>query len=412
VGVGVPTRMGTPGGSRVILTGPSAAAATVFQFGKTTSGTGDDASITRNSYVRDILFARDCGSVAPQPSPNSDPINCVKGVIMSYMNACGMENVSSYDSPVGFHYFGVVLSYARDCVASRTTPATSPINDFWVGHLLGNYQINYYIASNASIYLERPICYDENAVFDLSIGIRVFGYIADTFINDAEVGRVNIGIEVDGRNSSGNTIPLASGGGAHQDVRISNAVVDAVGITGIQIRNLNRSGEVTLIEPYVALAGGGSYGINMFDAEGKTRIAGGRILGGASTGIQAVNMTSLGIEGTYIREVANPVVLNNVGMSSITPVVTNHDVQSNQAVDLINCYRNRVAPQVTGSSGKIATGIALNSACVVNEIDPSQVNPGAFAVVDPAYKVRFNGSDARSAPAFGANGNVLVGVTG
>lgn len=411
-GVGVPTALGTPGGTRIILTGPNVVAATVLQFGKT-SGTNDDASLTRNSYMRDILVARDCSTYKPRPAGN-DPINGIKGVIMSYMNRCGMENVSSFDSPIGFHYFGVVASYSRDCDASRTTPASSSSGDLWVGHLVGGYQINYgYIGSNASIYLQHPTCYDSNGSFGLSIGLRLFGYIADTFIENAEVGRVTIGIEIDGRDSNGNTVTYTSGPASHQDVRLSNCVIDGVGLTGLQIRNLNRSGQISVDYLYAAVGGPGT-AINVFDLEPGASIdfTGGKLIGSGGTGVNLTNAYNTSIRGLYIRDYNTPVTLSNTLASIIEPKICNYTQSASAAIQAVQSHRNIYRPQIMGIGARFGAGISFDGTCDYSSIDPSAIDYGVFTTVSPAYKVRFSGTDARSNAAFSAAGNVLIGATG
>jgi len=426
-GLGVPTNgIGTAGGTRIILTGANVVSAPVFQFGKATPSAQDDSNLTRNSYVRNIVFARLCtASLRPNPSPNSDPVNCVKGVIMSGMNRCGIENCSSFDSPVGFHYFGVVASYSRDCDAARTTPASSSTNDFFVGHLAGGYQIYYgYIASNASLYLEHPTCYDDAvynpatgafgpSLFSLSLGIRLFGYVADTFVDGAEVGRVQIGIEVDGRDSSGVTVPLSSGPGAHQDVRLTSCVIDGTKITGLQLRNLNASGQISVDDIYIAAGAANGYGANVFSVDHGASIdfSSGRMLGTVGTGFNITNTSNVSIRGTYLRDYSSPVVLNGAITGIIEPRIFNSRQDSATAIVATACHRMSYRPQIDGADNVFAYGISMVDTSYCNGVDGSSINPGCFNVVDAARKVIYGGGDARSSSAFSATANVLIGAT-
>lgn len=409
VGLGLSSPMGMAGGSRIILTGPRVATGTIFHFGALTAGKGDDTTIMRNSTARKFAVVRDCTSIKVEPAKTADPIDCTKGVIVCYQNACRMEDIVSFDSPVGFHYFGVVYSTFIRLNAYRTTPASRRTNDFWIGHLVGGYSPNFYIAANASIYFQAPGCYDSNPAFGLSIGMRIFGYVADTFVDNAEIGRVDIGIEIDGRDAGGKTVSASAGPGAHQDVRISNAVIDGTNIAGIQIRNLNASGEVTLAEPYIAAGNGSVLCLNIFDADGKIRVAGGRILGGA-VGANVARANLLQLDGTYIRDCARPVVLDTVGMSLVTPTIFNPHKVCTTAVELTGAtLRCHIAPQIRAGIAKITNGVSMTTSCVFNEINLTMIDPGAFMSGNAAYKVRYNGLDARNGA---AGSNITTGVQG
>lgn len=400
------------GGTRIILTGANVVSATVFQFGSS-SGSSDDGSITRNSFVRNIKFARDCSVYTPQPSLTSDPIDCVKGVIMSYISTSGMFNVKSYDSPVGFHCFGVVNSTLDECNSRRTTAASSSVNDFYVGFLVGGYGgANYgYIGANASIYLRHCTVFDENPDFGTSIGLKLFGYIADSFIFDFEMARLDYGIVMDGSDASGVTIP-DSAGGSHQDVTIDRAIIDGVNIAGIVLRNLNDWNSLVITNPYIATAPGGT-ALSITDAAGRTVVSNGKIVAGG-TGVSVTNVNGFRLNGTIIRECPAPMVLNNCGMFDVEPVIFSLGASITNAVSLINCFRGYIRPHVDGAPLTIDYGVSMNSGCVLTNVDGSVINPGAMTTVSAARKVRFNGADASTgagATAFAANGNVLSGAT-
>lgn len=414
VGVGAPSPMGTAGGTRIILTGEKVVAATVFQFGKT-SGRADDADLTRNAFVSDIAFARDCSRYRPQPSLDQDPINCVKGVIMSFMNACGMENVSSFDSPVGFHYFGVVASYSRDCATSRSTPASIAKNDFWVGHLIGGYEINFgYIGANASIYLQHPTCYDENAAFDTSIGIRLFGYIADTFIDDAEVGRVNIGIQIDGRDKDGRAVSHDRGASAHQDVRLTSCVIDSVSVAGIDIHDLNRSGQISINDIYAASANSSAVAVRVqrLDPGAAIDFTGGKLLGSGGPGVVISDAANISMRGTYVRDFGKPLVVRNVTCGLFEPKIRNSSQSAGiAAIEAVRCRRTSFRPQVTGGDAMIAAGMSLDGQCGDNSIELTMIDPACLKPASASRKILFDGKDARTSAPFTSAGNVLIGTT-
>lgn len=406
VGVGVPARMGQAGGTRIILSGANVVDKTVCEFGSQATITGDNSTLMRNSSIRDLAFCRNLdGTYNVLPSSNTDPIYCVKGVVVKFQSACFLENVFSFDSPVGFHFFGCVLSRYKYLSAYRTTPSNVATNDFTAGFLLGNYNVHFYIASNASIYLDRPTFYDSPSVSALSYGIRVFGYISDTFIDTAEVGRCSIGIELDGRDSAGSTI---TAGGAHQDVRLLNPIIDAVSITGIQVRNLNDGGDVAITEPYVAAGAGGVIALNIFDNEGRINVTGGRAFGGG-VGVNLSNTDNFNLDGMLIRDIPEPVLVNTCVACHIAPSILNQTVAATAAIAVSGAsYRNRIAPQIQAKAAKITSGVTLTSACDLNAVDGTMIDYGGFATATAAWKVRYNGADARS----GFSNNLLLGVTG
>ena len=411
--------IGTAGGTRIILTGANVVSATVFQFGSS-SGSSDDGSITRNSFVRNIKFARDCSVYKPRASLSADPIDCVKGVIMSFISTSGMYNVKSYDSPVGFHCFGVVNSTLDECNVRRTTAASSSTHDFFVGFLVGGYAPNYgYIGANASIYLRHCTVFDSNPAFDTSIGLKLFGYIADTFIYDFEMARLNYGIVIDGSDASGNTIPNSGGnGGSHQDVTIDKAVIDGVDIGGIVMRNLNDTNATMITNPYIAVANSnltGRVAFSATNAAGRTNVTQGKILGYNAPGVQVTNVNGFSIRGTIIRDCSAPLVFNNCGMFDAEPVIFALGLSCTSACSLTGCFRGYIRPHIDGAPAKITYGVSLDSACNFMEVDGSVINPGAMVTVSGAYKVRFGGQDASTgtgATAFAAASNVLSGVRG
>lgn len=414
-----PDGIGTAGGTRVILTGANVVSGTVFQFGSS-SGSSDDGSITRNAFVRNIKFARDCSVYTPRASLSGDPIDCVKGVIMSFISTSGMYNVKSYDSAVGFHCFGVVNSTLDECNVRRTTAASTSTNDFFVGFLIGGYAPNYgYIGANASIYLRHCTVFDSNPAFSTSVGLKLFGYIADTFVDQFEMARLNYGIVIDGSDSSGVTIPTGSGnGGSHQDVTIDKAVIDGVDIGGIVVRNLNDTNSTMISNPYIAVANGSQSGraaLSITNAAGRLNVTQGRILGYNAPGVQVTNVNGFSIRGIVIRDCSAPLVFNNCGMFDAEPIIFALGVSATNACSLTGCFRGYIRPHIDGAPGMVTYGVSLDSACNFLEVDGSVINPGAMVTISSAYKVLFAGNDASTgsgAAAFAAASNVLSGVKG
>ncbi len=404
VGFGVDTsnRYGMAGGTRIVLVGANVVSATVFQFGKDSSAT-DDTNQMRNSVCRDIVFARDCYTLQPNPSLSADPIDCVKGVIMSFCSDCVMERCWSYDSPVGFHTIGVVISKLIDCSVRRITPASSATHDFYVGFLHGGYgAANFgYIGNSASTYFIRCHVFDEDASFDTSWGMRLFGRFADTFVLDFEMARLNYGIEIDGRDAAGVTMSNGTYQYAQQDVTIENPVIDGYGTAGIWIHDTQDYFSITIQNPYCA---SGGPNLLMDNSAGSTQVHGGKFLSG---GISATDVNGLQVFGTHIRDAAAPVVLDTCGMFRIEPEIFNLDTACTNAVQSIGSFRGRFAPIIRGAPGKVTYGVVCNAATDRCEVDGTMIDVGCLVGTTAASKVRYNGADATA----GFSTNVLVGVT-
>lgn len=415
IGVGAPARMGTPGASRVILTGPEVVSATVLQFGKAKVPRRDDETLTRNAELRDIAFCRDNGDRhRARNATSADATGCVKGIVCSGLSSAIVRNVASFDSPVGWHCHGCVYSKWDDCSAWRSTPARERTNDFSVGFLIGDYAANFgYAGANASVYFNRCVSYDL-AGGSITIGLRLFGAIADTFLSQIEVGRCFIGIEIDGRDAAGRTIALGENR-AQQNVHLLNPVIDATTQQGLQLRNLNASFHVTVTSPYIATAGASADISILGGADrvaGHVAIMGGVLLSEGGRGLIASDAEGVSVIGTLLRNYALPISLTNCRSCRIEPDVLNYLVHAAHAVHARNLQRSTVRPVVRGQGGSpgFSDGIFLEGGNH-NSIDPTMVDFGYFTNRTAAFKVRYDGRDARGDKAFAAAGNVLVGVT-
>jgi len=403
-GVGTDTSnpMGMAGGTRIILRGTKVITGTVFQFGKTASAF-DDAGQMRNSTVRDIVFARDCsGQYKPQPSPTGNPIDSPKGVLVSYCSDCTIERVWSYDSPIGFHTFGVVISKLIDCSVRRVTPATNSTNDFFVGFLHGGYGgPNFgYIGNSASTYFIRCHVFDESSAFGTSTGMRLFGRFADTFVKDFEIARMDYGIEIDGRDSSGQIMSNADYFLAQQDVSIENPIIDGCYSGGIWIHHTQDYFCLDIINPYIASAG---FSINAENAAGSTKIDGGRII---SSGVIVTNVDGFGIRGTHFRDVGTALTMTNAGMFDVQIDAFYFDNGCTQAVLLQSCFRGKLNLQMRGAPNLATYGVVCDTSTNLVEVNGSAINPGCFTSITAANKVRYGNGDARS----GFGSNILSGV--
>lgn len=413
-GVGLPSPMGNRGGSRVILAGQAVVEAPVFQFGKRQPPSSDNDHMTRNCILRDINFCRDNtqGSRVRAASA-ADASACVKGIVCSGLAASLISNVSSFDSPVGWFVTGCAYCKWDDCAAWRSTPAASAANDFSVGFLVGGYKRNYgYAGANASVYFNRCASYDLHGG-SISLGFRLFGAVADTFLTQVEVGRCNVGIEIDGRDASGKTIGVGEND-LQQDIHLISPLIDAVSDQGLQLRNLNASFNVAITSPYIATARAKADLHIMGGAdrvEGQISIVGGIFLGGGNAGLVATDGIGITVQGTMFRNYGAPISLTNCRNCRIEPDLNNISVMAPNGVYAKGLRRSSIKPIIRSGSGApgFANGIFLEGGDH-NAIDPTMVDYEAFSNPSPARKVIYSGRDARGDAAFKEAGNVLLGV--
>jgi len=189
---------------------------------------------------------------------------------------------------------------------------------------------------------------------------------------------------------------------AHQDVTITNPVLDGYSRGGFVIRNLHDFNCLDIVTPYAA---GGGLSIDITDAAGNVSISGGKLLSG---GVRVTNVNGFRLTGTLIRDAAVPLELNNVGMFRVEPNIFNLGTVAQVGCVLRRSFRGTLAPQVRGAPGKIGVGISLDSASDHVTIDDSAIDPGIFVKPDPANKVRYGDRDAR----LGAGTNRLIGTAG
>lgn len=225
-----------------------------------------------------------------------------------------------------------------------------------------------------------------------------------------------MGIEIDGRGRDGTTIPIDVVD-TQQNIHLINPIIDATSQQGLQLRNLNRSFQVTVTSPYIATAGALA-DLNILGGadrvEGHVSIMGGLMVSGSSgTGLVAMDGEGISLIGTLFRNYKTPISMTNCRGCRLEPDVYNYAAVAGNALYLKDVQRSSIRPVVRGASGKpgFVTGILLDGGAN-NAVDPTMVDPASFTTPAADHKVRYRGEDARSSAAFKAAGNVLVGVTG
>lgn len=411
-GINAAYSMGLKGNTRIILSGTKVLDATVMQFGKTFSATDDTAQM-RNSSMTGIAFCRDCtvanSNRKPRPSLDAAPANCIKGVILSFFSGCRVEDCSSFDNPVGFHVFGVVISDIINCKAWRYTEATSASNDFWVGWLVGGYgAANFgYIGVNASVYFWRCRAFDEAGAFATSYGMKLYGRFADTFVIDFEMARMNYGIEIDGKDIDGTMMSNATKGGisyvaAQQDVSIIRPVIDGCSDGGIYIHDTHDWFLCDIDNPYISSS---NFCLKLIDSHGNTSLTGGKLITG---GIHIENTNGFTCNGTKVRDSSSPsIYMKNAVGCHVQLHAFQWTTPAAAVAVLDDCARVRLQIGISGAPARVTYGVRCftTSNC---SVDGTAIDLDCFVTNSAAQKVRYEAGDARTA--FGSN--VLVGSTG
>lgn len=405
---------GTTTSSRITITGTNAASNTIFQF-----GADSYAAVARGQFCSDVAFDRNATASA---SPTGDAEDCVKGVLYRWTTNSEMRRCRVFNSPVGVH---VTMTATSNLVDVNVAPATGTGAVFSIGFLLGGYTTYPgFVGSNGSLRVEGCTAFGFPAA-TYSAHTLIYGMPADTWLDKCEGSSGKNGIDVCGLTKAAMITYLANGasggaqlagGGSTQDITISNCRMDGFSGVANYYHDLNGSASLNVANPYVA-SSGTAFAVSQISG-GRVNIEGGEALASTATqgGCDVASVGLFRMVGTFLRDFAIPGRISNCIGAEFAPQILNQSTATGAAVQLINTDRCIIQPAVHGNAGKFTSGITLDSASGYNKIDGSLIDPGCFVTVDAAYKVRYNGADAKPGgsgnAAFVAAGNALTGVTG
>lgn len=375
-------------------------------FVGSTPRAGGDGAIWENHFSH-LTLVRD-GPATSHPSGEIGRYPA--GLRTSNLLRCTFAQIASFESSVCFYIGGVVYTKFDDCFASRTRPGTTATGDFYVGYLLDGHVSFGYPGGNASLYMNRCIAADQNAAHVRPIGLLAKGAFVDTFIDQFESARIATGMVFAAEGAPGETATI--------DTHIRNPVLDGCTTYGIDIDlQGSTNASIEILDPYIA-AGDGEAGIYIHRGTGLVTITGGQIYGGYRAGsLRLVQTRGVKVQGTKIHQAVKPVVTEGSSGLFLEPQIRNVGKASPHfAISCTGLSRSIVRPIIIGAvSPSFKGGISLDPSSNYSQIDGSAIDQGCFPVVDAAYKIWYDGGDARSGAtggAFTAAGNVLVGVTG
>ncbi|MBT0668681.1 hypothetical protein HT136_09910 [Novosphingobium profundi] len=394
------------GGTRIVLTGPASANQAVVRL-----GTGERAHVlkcARRLNVRGINTFRD-GATRPAASGRRE--DAVPGWDIRGWYEGRLEDCFDYGSAIHYRIAATVSCTVQRCGGVRPKPGQGgSAPDFYTAFCIGGHAPAFgFIGANASLSVLQCGCAGGAAGDPSRVGIYLFGYIGDTWIDSFEMSQLEFGIYVDGADRGGRTLAELS---AHQDVRVNNCVLDAVLHNAITLRNLNAGAGLQLRGNYAALNGTGE-AILVENSEGLVTIDGADCIANSALencGLRILGSKRVQANAVALRDFRVGVEVRNSAQLRLTPTIHRVRPGGAFAVQLEGASRSYVAPLVDGVAGAWQGGVAIDANTNYCEINVSAINYGAFVRVTSAGKLQVTGS-AVDADRFGS-GNLRSGVVG
>lgn len=371
-------------GTRLILTREAAHNAPQLIAG-TYPVPANQAQATWFLKIEDIALIRDSGLYPVTPPDPCDDYNGIAGIIFGGVVHSNLTRVHVAESQIGIWAHGAVHSKIDDCIVVRSIKGnvTRPANDTFIGYLFGGPHANYgYIGDNASIYARRCLATGNRTLAD-TIGILLKDYLGDTFLADMETALLATGIRIDGQGRENQE--------AEQDVSIHHPILDGCAAAGLDLRNLNASGSISIIDPYIAPTGTAS-GIHLQNCAAAITITNGQILGPTgSTGFRAEASSGFIIDGIRIRDCSHPAVLQDVSAFRLSPSITNRFVSAKAAVAANGKVADGlIAPLIQSLGQPFDVGIEL-SGSGIERIECQLTSIAANALGHHGIKLSWNG---------------------
>ncbi|QNA86663.1 hypothetical protein G4G27_23795 [Sphingomonas sp. So64.6b] len=199
----------------------------------------------------------------------------------------------------------------------------------------------------------------------------------------------------------------------HQDILITDCVLDVCKVEPLTIRNINGGGMIEIRNTYAATTSNvaGSKGIVVDNSMGMVSICGGQIVNNVNVnnnGMLINNSKQIRVVGTQFKNFYQGVVGSNSHIVHLEPMITRTRVGGGSAIVLLGCTRSHVFPQVGGSAQVWSNGISLDVGSANNETNITQIDIGVLASSSAGDKLRYNGSPVTAAN-YGI-GNVRSGV--
>lgn len=392
------------GGTRIVLSGPACADQPVIRIG--TGESGAVLKCARRLNVSGINTFRD-GATRPASSGRRE--DAVPGWDIRGWYEGRLHDCFDYGSAIHFRVTATIACTLQRCSGVRPQAGQSgSAPDFYTAFCLGGHQPSFgFIGANASLSVLHCGCAGGAAGDPSRVGIYLYGYIGDTWIDSFEMSQLEFGIYVDGADRGGRTLTNLS---AHQDVRVNNCVLDAVRHNAITIRNLNAGAGIQIRGNYAALNGSGE-AILVENSQGLVIIESADCIANSTLdncGLRITGSKRVQANALAFRDFRIGMQVHDSAQLRLTPTIHRVQPGGTFAVELNGVSRSYVAPLIDGIPGAWQGGVQVDKTTSYCEINVSAINYGAFAQVTSALKLQVAGVSVDS-DRFGS-GNLRSGV--
>jgi len=364
-------------GTRLLL---ASGTSTILQVGPD----NDPGGNPQTDYLRQVRVKNINVIRAATIVPNATEANSPDAVRMRYTFRCYLKGVTAWESSIGFNLYGNVSSKLTDCWYFRSAAATTTVNDCAFGFYCVGVAAAF-TGNNASVYFNQ--CKANLAMGSVpanSAGFKVSGAFADLYFLQPETTSF-----VNGFHAIGN----GSGGALSSNINLTliSPVFDQPTTHGIRIKDTNTGAAISIVNPYVGVAGTAFAAMYVEDGFGFVSVTGGQFAceaGAANTlGLYVKSHTGFTATDLIIRNAPRPVFMESATDFRLQLSINNPTVSvagASGAVVLTTSARGFVDCALKGDSGTpYPVGVFLtgtgNARVEVNctRIDPARVTGGA-----------------------------------
>ena len=213
-----------------------------------------------------------------------------------------------------------------------------------------------------------------------SIGARIAGGIADTFLIRLETSSLARGIVVDGQLGELSKAEQRIG---HVGLHIDSPVLDQCRDVGIAITGLSDHAICDIRDAYIAIGPGSGTAVALVNCGGNIDLNGGQLIGitaadstEAGVGISIINCRGVAITGAKLLGFSAPMLAERLSSFEIAVAVNEPERQTGvPAIQLLNCAHGYCRPRITGRPGAFAGGVVLTGARIGVSIEGAAIDP-------------------------------------
>ena len=392
-------------GSRIILSGGSVATATIIQVGVATAADNADpgvaiAACARRLEIRGIGTVR-AGACGLSTSRFTAAIGWnIQGFYQGYI-----YNVYDFGSATSFRIRDCVQCTVERLSCVNVTAANTAIGsggDNYTAFLIGGDSARFgFIGANASLMMLNCACdggtvtvtgnnfgkrqIGSTGVYTATAGIYLYGYIADTWINQVDLSKMTNGVIVDGNTSGGVAIAAPM---AQQDVFLDRIVADTMQSNAMLLINLNAGSMVQVTDPYLSVntlaAQSPGNGIQVLSCTGTVNINGGVIMssvaqdqidaGCITYGVQIQASKNVIVQGALIKDFGFGMFCANSSGVWVSAVINRTFGSGHSAIYLDTMARSYFAPIINASVGKWVRGVFASGNVATNTVTNTEIN--------------------------------------